>query len=278
MSSPPTAAQWVVREILGASSQKELLACRRTLVTAGRVASTLKRDLVPELSELCEDVGLRRRICNEILAGYGAKDLREWIKRLRKHGCLVRVGPQPKRDDLASAIIDIDAFATTGGRASASSGSSAEIGPSNTETPTAWLRQSDDLFSSSAEEEDRPVPNASTTPDTSMALVAFESSADPGKLQKKLIKRWGKKRRKEKLGRLESVLKDTLDEHAELPTTVDELRGIVGKTLGISLQGNALVTFYKVLFKLTAPPPKNTRSRPRFKIADCLLKRARVRR
>ena len=116
MSSPPTAAQWVVREILGASSQKELLACRRTLVTAGRVASTLKRDLVPELSELCEDVGLRRRICNEILAGYGAKDLREWIKRLRKHGCLVRVGPQPKRDDLASAIVDIDAFATTGGR------------------------------------------------------------------------------------------------------------------------------------------------------------------
>ena len=278
MSSPPTAAQWVVREILGASSQRELLACRRTLVTAGRVASTLKRDLVPELSELCEDVGLRRRICNEILAGYGAKDLREWIKRLRKHGCLVRVGPQPKRDDLASAIIDIDAFATTGGRASASSGSSAEIGPSNTETPTAWLRQSDDLFSSSAEEEDRPVPNASTTPDTSMALVAFESSADPGKLQKKLIKRWGKKRRKEKLGRLESVLKDTLDEHAGLPTTVDELRGIVGQTLGISLQGNALVTFYKVLFKLTAPPPKKTRSRPRFKVADCLLKSARVRR
>ena len=95
MSSPPTAAQWVVREILGASSQRELLACRRTLVTAGRVASTLKRDLVPELSELCEDVGLRRRICNEILAGYGAKDLREWIKRLRKHGCLVRWAPSP---------------------------------------------------------------------------------------------------------------------------------------------------------------------------------------
>ena len=86
-------------------------------------------------------------------------------------------------------------------------------------------------------------------------------------------------RRKEKLGRLKSgVLKDTLDEHAGLPTTVDELRGIVGQTLGISLQGNALVTFYKVLFKLTAPPPKKTRSRPRFKVADCLLKRARVRR
>ena len=273
MSSPPTAAQWVVREILGASSQKELLACRRTLVTAGRVASTLKRDLVPELSELCEDVGLRRRICNEILAGYAVKDLRSLITRLRAHGCLVRVGPRPKRDDLASAIVDIDAFATTGGRASASSGSSAEIGPSNTETPTAWLRQSDsddelliNLKSSSAQAEDRPVPNASTTPDTSMALVAFESSADPGKLQKKLIKRWGKKRRKEKLGRLESVLKDTLDEHAGLPTTVDELRGIVGQTLGISLQGSALVTFYKVLFKLTAPPPTKTRSRRRFKV------------
>ena len=86
-------------------------------------------------------------------------------------------------------------------------------------------------------------------------------------------------RRREKLGRLKSgVLKDTLDEHAGLPTTVDELRGIVGQTLGISLQGNALVTFYKVLFKLTAPPPKKTRSRRRFKVADCLLKSARVRR
>ena len=85
--------------------------------------------------------------------------------------------------------------------------------------------------------------------------------------------------RKEKLGRLKSgVLKDTLDEHAGLPTTVDELRGIVGQTLGISLQGSALVTFYKVLFKLTAPPSKKTRSRRRFKVADCLLRSARVRR
>ena len=287
MASSITAARLVVRELLDASTQKELLACRRTLVTAGPAASHRKQDLVIELTHFCEDVERRRRICNVLLAGHAIKDLYVLITRLRRLGCLVQVGPRPKRDDLAAAIIGVDAYVTKSGqckRASASSGSAAEISTRNTEETTAdWLRRGDDLYSS-AGEDDHTEPGASTMPEPSMALVAFDSSVNPGRLQMKLIKRWHKRwatfckkgRHKENLGRLKSVLQDTLHEHEGLPTTVAELRTIVGHTLGISLQGRDLATFYKVLFKLTAPPPKKTRTRRRFKVADCLRKRVRA--
>ena len=287
MASSITAARLVVRELLDASTQRELLACRRTLVAAGPAASQRKQELVIELTHFCEDVERRRRICNVLLAGHAITELRSLITQLRRLGCLVKVGPRPKRDDLVAAIIGVDAYVTKSGqckRASASSGSATEIGTRNTEKTTAdWLRRGDD-FSSSAGEDDHTEPGVSTMPEPSMALVAFDSSADPGRLQMKLNKRWRKRwakfckkgRRKESLGRLKSVLQDTVHEHEGLPTTVDELRTIVGHKLGIALQGKDLATFYTMLFKLTAPPPKKTRTRRRFKVADCLRKRARA--
>ena len=69
-----------------------------------------------------------------------------------------------------------------------------------------------------------------------MALVACDTAADPGKLQRKLMKRWGKrcarflKRavRKEKLANLDTVLQRVLQDHGET-TTIGELRAVVGQ-------------------------------------------------
>ena len=87
-------------------------------------------------------------------------------------------------------------------------------------------------------------------PQASAVLVAFETSADPSKLRRKLVKRWRKsygnclkkRQQKEKLASLQTVLQKALQEHG--PTvTMGELRAMVGQTLGITLEGKNKVPF-----------------------------------
>ena len=100
-------------------------------------------------------------------------------------------------------------------------------------------------------------------------------SVGPGTLQRKLTKRWGKrcarflKRawRKEKLANLDTVLQRVLQDHGET-TTVGELSAMVGREVGVTLEGKYRAPFDKALSKLTAPPPTQPRARRRFKIAN----------
>ena len=108
-----------------------------------------------------------------------------------------------------------------------------------------------------------------------MALVAYDTAADPGKLQRKLMKRWGKRcarflkraARKEKLANLDTVLQRVLQDHGKT-AAVGELRAMVGRAVGVTLEGKYRAPFDKALFRLTAPTPARPRACRRFKIAS----------
>ena len=50
--------------------------------------------------------------------------------------------------------------------------------------------------------------------------------------------------------------------------TTGELRAMVGRAVGVTLEGKYRAPFDKALSKLTAPPPTQPRARRRFKIAN----------
>ena len=112
-------------------------------------------------------------------------------------------------------------------------------------------------------------------PQESMALVAYDTAADPGKLQRKLMKRWGKRcarflkraASKAKLANLDTALQRVLQQHGET-TTIGELRAMVGRAVGVTLEGKYRAPFDKALSRLTAPPPARPRACRRFKIAS----------
>ena len=50
--------------------------------------------------------------------------------------------------------------------------------------------------------------------------------------------------------------------------TIGELRAMVGREVGVTLEGKYRAPFDKALSRLTAPPPTQPRARRRFKIAN----------
>ncbi len=108
-----------------------------------------------------------------------------------------------------------------------------------------------------------------------MVMDAFGTAAYPSKLQRKLRKRWRRKwekffkrtQRKDKLATLTPVLRKALQDHGDT-VTIGELRAMVGKTLGITLEGKYRVAFDLALPSLTAPPPIKCKHRCRFKLAS----------
>ena len=256
-----TAAQMTVKEILEGSTQRDLLAYARAVALPGALKSTRKQDLVSNLMDLCDDAPHKQSTCTDLLAGHGVRDLRWLIARLRGLGCLVRLGQKPRRDDLVAANPNVDEYAP-----------SCNPGPSTGPSHRRGLC----LSAGSVGSAEKPSAiKEGAGPQESMALVAHDTAADPGKLQRKLTKRWGKRcarflkraARKEKLANLDTVLQRVLQDHGET-TTMGELRAMVGRAVGVTLEGKYRAPFDKALSKLTAPPPTQPRARRRFKIAN----------
>ena len=266
MAAALTAAQMTVKEILEGSTQRDLLAYARALPGASK--STRKQDLVSNLMDFCDDVSHKQSTCTDLLAGHGVRDLRRLIARLRGLGCLVRLGQKPRRNDLVAAIASVDEYA-----------------PSSNPGPSTGLSRRKGLCLSAGSVGSAEKPSAikeGAGPQESMALVAYDTAADPGKLQRKLTKRWGKRcarflkraarkeklaARKEKLANLDTVLQRVLQDHGET-TTIGELRAMVGRAVGVTLEGKYRAPFDKAWSKLTAPPPTQPRARCRFNIAN----------
>ena len=123
-----------------------------------------------------------------------------------------------------------------------------------------------------------------------MALVPLDTSADPAKLKRKLIRKWRKKwvkfvRRKTCKADLTLVLQKVLAEQAVISSdlklapkeqmTVSDLRDIVGQKLGFLLEGRHRVAFDKALLQITAKAPAAKRPRTRFKLAARSIKKRR---
>ena len=134
---------------------------------------------------------------------------------------MVRLGQKPRRNHLAAAIVSVDEYA-----------------PSRNPGPSTGLSRRKGLRLSAGSVGSAEKPSAikeGAGPQESMALVACDTAADPGKLQRKLMKRWGKRRarfhktaaREEKLANLDTVLQRALQDHGET-TTIGELRAMVG--------------------------------------------------
>ena len=177
MAAALTAAQLMVKEILEGSTQRELLAYARVALP-GASKSTRKQDLVSNLMDFCDDASHKQSTCTDLLAGHGVRDLRRLIARLRGLGCLARLGQKPRRNDLVAAIVSVDEYA-----------------PSRNPGPSTGLSRRKGLCLSAGSVGSAEKPSAikeGAGPQESMALVAYDTAADPGKLQRKLMKRWGR--------------------------------------------------------------------------------------
>ena len=69
------------------------------------------------------------------------------------------------------------------------------------------------------------------------------------------------------MANLDTVLQRVLQDHGET-TTVGELRAMVGREVGVTLEGKYRPPFDEALSRLTAPPPTRPRACRRFKIAS----------
>ena len=252
-----SAARHVIKEILDATTQRDLLACRRSLAfVGGPVQCTRRQGLMDELTTLSEDPRNRQSICTDLLVGRNVHELRLVIGRLKGAGCLVPRGSRSRRSDLVDAIIHTEEYAPR-------------------KSPTVPMGSKGLCRSSpQAAAVTTGGPASSNPVETSTTLVAFDTVADPAKLKRKLIKKWSKrwakfckkKARRDKLAKVEVALQGALDDHRT--ATVGDLRAIVGQKLGIILHGKNRLAFDKALFKLTAPLPRQQRPQKRFKLAD----------
>jgi len=259
MAATSNVARRVVEEIMGRCTQQGLLFCRRTMAHAGPPTHKRKHDLLEELMDMCEDTAHRQQICEHFLAEYNIAELRMLIARLKCHGCQVNVCKRPRRQDLVAAIINTNTHKEHISERCATPGCS-------TDSAGGRLAQKTDQ-------------EATTYPEMSTALVATETSADPGKLRKKLFIKWGKlyaKRqrkllRKKALADLPIVLEQALRECAA-DITMGDLRAVVAARLGVDLEGRNSFRFDCALFALTNAPPKKPQARRRFKVAPRVAK------
>ena len=237
------AAGLVVEEVLGACRQTDLLAIRRSLPSATPPRSTRRSDLVADLAAECDRPGGRQKIFTHVLASWSMLELRIFKARLKGLGCMIGVGPRPRKKDLIAAIINTTEYA---------------LGTSKV--------AKDPCSRSGSVSKDPSAP--------SMVLVAFDSAAAPVKMQRKLFRRWSKKwarynKKKERNHKLKCV-KDELGKALQIlgeKVTVGELCAMVAQTLDLPLDGKYRLRFDRAWRKLMSPPQKSRRARCRFTIA-----------
>ncbi len=263
-----------MEELLHTCRLEDLKAFRRSLPSAAATQSTRKGDLIAEFLSKFDDAAMER-VCSEVLASRRVPELRLFLARLRNCGFQVAKGPQPRREDLTSAIIGAKF-----GPGSHAPGRSAAPGESKglSSSGPDEERSKGACFSSSVSRPRQPLSSMMPSPQAPMpmALVALDSTAAPAKLQRKLRKRWAKKcakfirkqDRKRKLKRVEEETRKALQEHEE--TKVKDLRVIVANAVGLAVTDFKFwVRFDSSLAKLTRPPPApKRRQRPRFSIAE----------
>ena len=266
MADASNVARLVVEEIMVRCSQLTLLSCRRMMAhAAGGPPTRKKRDLIDELMGMCEHTAYRQHICERLLGEYSMPDVHSLIARLRGyHGCQVIVCQHPRRQDLVAAII------STNEHKAGCTTDSAGCGPARN---NGLYRCSNDDFSDME-------PEGTTNPETSTALVATETLADPSRLRRSLHIKWRKKyakwqrkrTHKMALADLQSVLAQAVRENA-VDVTVRALREVVAARLGIALDGKNRFHFDKALLTLTNAPEKRPRAHRRFKVATRRSKR-----
>ena len=264
-----SAAQLVIKEICNSATQRDLHACRRSLAyLGGGPVRTRKQDLADDLMEMARCPRNRESIGMGLLSGRDTHSLRLLIARLKGLGCLVPVGSRARKDDLLAAIMHTAEYAP-------------RRVPTAPVTPTAGPM-------APAPPTDGPGPPVAAAPTNgkglcpgppvvaaSTTLVAYGTAAEPARMERKLTKTWRKKwaklckkkARKDKLAKVKMTLQGALDD-ATATTTVGDLRAIVGRTLGITLEGRNQLAFDMALSELTAPPPKKKRRQTRFRVAN----------
>ena len=273
MAATSNVARLVVEEIMGRCTQQSLLFCRRMMAHAGPPTRKRKHDLLEELMDMCEDTAHRQHICEHFLGEYNMAELRMLIARLRCHDCQVNVCKRPRRQDLVAAIISTNAHKEHRSERCATPRCS-------TDSAGGRPAQNNGLYRGSKEDFSDMDQEATTYPEMSTALVASETSADPGRLRRKLFSKWGKlyaKRQrkllcKKALADLPIVLEQALRE-CGADTTVDTLRAVVEARLGVALEGRNRGRFDEALLALTNAPEKQPRARRRFKVAGRRAKR-----
>ena len=194
---------------------------------------------------MCEDTAHRQHICEHFLGEYNMAELRMLIARLRCHDCQVNVCKRPRRQDLVAAIISTNAHREHRSERRATP-------RCNTNSAGGRPAQNNDMDQ-----------EATTYPEMSTALVASETSADPGRLRRKLFNKWGKlyaKRQRKLICKialtdLPIVLEQALRE-CGADVTMDTLRAVVEARLGVALEGRNKGRFDEALLALTITPEK----------------------
>ena len=247
------AARRVAEEVLGHLRQTTLLALRRSILPTRPGQSTRKSDLIADLATACDAMVKRQQIFAEALTDLTMHELRLILARLKGLGYMVAIGKRPKHQDLIAAIVNTTEYTKGNSPARCKDVCSSTNAP---ETPRQAM--------------ERPAMESSSC----MALVAIDSVADPLKLQQRLRKRWRKKWAKytwknvckHKLKRIKDEVRHAFQEYGAT-STIGELRVLVGRTLGLPLDGKHRWHFDKALLRLTNPPPTKRRARRRFSIA-----------
>jgi len=306
------AAQHVMKEILDATTQRDLLACMRSFAAvAGPVKCTRRQSLMDGLVSLCHDPVHRKSVCSYLLSGRTKHELDLLAARLKGGGCMVPLKGRQRKADMVMAIMETKEFAprktlrreyTVAAEGKYTSSKGSEGAPSSKgiclgSLDTSRISQGATEGASSSKgiclgslDTSRTSQGATegassstgictgrsraSFPVVSMALVAFDTSADPRKMQRKLTKMWRKKwarfckkkARKVTAAQVTAALQEALGQNTD-EATVGDLRAAVAQELGIPLEGRRRLAFDQALSKLTAPAPKQRRTRVRFTLA-----------
>ena len=104
-------------------------------------------------------------------------------------------------------------------------------------------------------------PSSSLPAPEVLVLVPVDTTADPGYMRRKLLKRWAKKwlhvvKKKSRKADVKAALQEAVVEHgASEEVTVSDLREVVGRRLGFVLEGRHRVAFDRALLQVTAKAP-----------------------
>ena len=217
----------LLQELLASRTRQQLLECLRSLGRAP-CGQARKDELVSHLHDVCCSDSDHEAVCKVLLGPLRKRELHSWLLHLRQLGLPVL----PK---------------------------AAWGGASKTALVDAFIRMDAIL-----ERTDNAAGPASESP---MAIVPYEPEAPQKKLVAKWIakaKKWlGKAARKRQSAEIICALKLAVQEHPE--ASVAQIRELVGKAVGLELQGGEQKLFFDTqLLKVTQPKPRRKRRRRRF--------------
>jgi hypothetical protein len=235
----------LVTVLLQDSMKAELLACRRYFsYLAGPVGCHRKLDLMKDLRELCQEEKVQAVVCSFFLNNKTKQELLILGARMKKMGCKLPTPMPLKRLEVLEVLL----------------GQSADATGARTGQGVCPGQRVVSLSSSSND----PAP---------LPMVAYDTTADPTKLRRRISKKWRKravklvqrKLLKDKLRQITVVLEDAVRQN---PTAiVGALKLQVENTLDMKLDGRTRLAFDRALLQLTAKPQKPQRRRQVFKLA-----------